>query len=119
MDGVLLTSRRRDDVASTSMRRQLGTMYPLDNDIYTIQQIDKAENPLPKKPFDEMDRFLLIIFNILMILNPNINIVFYELLRLHGELLVLINFIFMDAKCYFRNPSASLKLLLALSDNIT
>lgn len=94
-------------------------MCPLDNGIYTVQQIDKAENPLPEKPFVEMDRFLLIIFNILMTLNRNINIVFYELLRLHGEFLVLINFIFMDAKCYSRNPSASLKLLWALSDNIT
>ena len=101
------------------MRRHIGTTCPLDNVIHTIQYIDKAENPLPKKLLFEMDRFLWIRFNILVILNPNICIVFYEFLRLHGELLVLINFSFMDTECYSRDPSATLKLLWALSDCIT
>ena len=69
--------------------------------------------------FNLIARFLMIIFNVLIILYPNIiNVFFYGLLMLHGELLVLQNLIFMDAKCYFKNPSAS-KLLLSLIDSIT
>ena len=62
----------------------------------------------------------MIIFNVLMILYPNlINMFYYGLLMLHGELLVLQNFIFIDAKCYSKNPSASSKLLWSLIDSIT
>ena len=62
----------------------------------------------------------MIIFNVLMILYPNkINVFYYGLLMLHGELLVLQNLIFIDAKCYSKNPSAPLKLLWSLIDSIT
>ena len=62
----------------------------------------------------------MIIFNFWMILYPNIiNMFYYGLLMLHGELLVLQNLIFIDAKCYSKNPSASSKLLWSLIDSIT